>query len=149
MIKTIFFGANDACVPSSSTGQHIPLEEYVQNLKTLVDHSSVKAHSPHILLITPPPVDEYTLEGMDYMNNNGDTEVKRRAAVTKTYADACRKLGEELGIEVVDIWNTIVTKAGWTPGQPLPGSKDMPRSPVLGELFRDGELPFLEENLSS
>ncbi|TQD95692.1 hypothetical protein C1H46_018636 [Malus baccata] len=56
---TIFFGANDAAV-LGRTGerQHVPVEEYKENLRKIVLH--LKECSPTILivLITPPPVDE-------------------------------------------------------------------------------------------
>ncbi|GER24476.1 SGNH hydrolase-type esterase superfamily protein [Striga asiatica] len=39
---TIFFGANDACLPDrSSKFQHVPLEEYKQNLQALIAYFKV------------------------------------------------------------------------------------------------------------
>ena len=140
-IMVVWFGANDACLKGCSTGQHVPLEQYVQNLKDIINHSSVKAQKPRILLITPPPVDEYTMEAVKYIE--GVTEVFRTAEITRKYADACRQVGEDLSLPVLDIWTIIQTKAGWKPGQRLPGSKDIPRSMVLGDLFRDGILYIL------
>ncbi|KAF9971239.1 hypothetical protein BGZ73_005841 [Actinomortierella ambigua] len=57
---TIFFGANDACIPGSF--QHVPLERYECNLRTLID----MVHSPSspyyapwtkIIIICPPVID--------------------------------------------------------------------------------------------
>ncbi|XP_048437186.1 GDSL esterase/lipase At5g62930-like [Pyrus x bretschneideri] len=56
---TIFFGANDAAILGrTSERQHVPLEEYKEDLRKIVLH--LKECSPTILivLITPPPVDE-------------------------------------------------------------------------------------------
>jgi lysophospholipase L1-like esterase len=49
----ILFGANDACLPSSPTRQHVPIEKYRENLQAIINHPSVTAHSPTILLVTP------------------------------------------------------------------------------------------------
>ncbi|CAL5362009.1 unnamed protein product [Camellia sinensis] len=62
---TIFFGANDAALSGrTSERQHVPTEEYKENLKRIVHHlkkrSFDKECSPAMLvvLITPPPIDE-------------------------------------------------------------------------------------------
>ncbi|KAJ4288371.1 hypothetical protein N0V90_011605 [Kalmusia sp. IMI 367209] len=60
--KTLFFGANDASLPNT-TGQHIPLERYKAGLHALLDHSSIRAHEEiKVLLITPPPIDEWQFD---------------------------------------------------------------------------------------
>ncbi|KIV92095.1 hypothetical protein PV10_06562 [Exophiala mesophila] len=126
-LMTVFFGANDACVPG--TPQHVPLEEYVQNLKNIIEYPPLKMHGTKVILVVPPPVDEWQL-------GNGE----RTAVVTAQYADACRQLGQELGLPVLDLWTLFMSKAGWTPGQsgPLVGSKDAPKNPVLDSLLSDG-----------
>lgn len=132
----LFFGANDACLPGTSTGQHVPMDRYIQNLKALLAHSSIKEHEPRLILVTPPPVDEYQLEeaGLEC----GNTEIRRTAEHTKKYADACRMVGAELCLAVVDLWSIFMEKAGWKYGKPLTGSKSVERSKVLGTLLSDG-----------
>ena len=133
----IFFGANDACLPGTSTGQHVPVDRYTQNLKELIAHPTVKQQEPRLILVTPPPVDEYKLEESGPGSDN--SEVQRTAEHTKKYADSCRKLGADLDIEVVDLWFIFMTKAGWKQGQPLIGSKSVERSKTLGVFLSDGE----------
>ena len=137
--KTIFFGANDACLPGGSTGQHVPLKEYVQNLKKIVHHPSVQAQSARLLLITPPPVDEYASEAAESLQGL-TTEVLRTAEHTKKYADACREVGENLGVAVLDIWSIIMDRAGWAPDRDLPGSKSAPKNTLLQDLLTDGKV---------
>ena len=132
----VFFGANDACLPSTSTGQHVPLIQYKANLRAIVGHSLVKEQQPRLILVTPPPVDEYRLEESDL--SKGISEVRRTAEHTKKYADACRDVGSELGVAVLDIWSAFIIGTGWRSGEPLPGSKRAPRSRILGELLHDG-----------
>ena len=43
---TVFFGANDACLPDRCSGfQHVPVDEYKQNLRSIVYFLRV-SHSP-------------------------------------------------------------------------------------------------------
>jgi len=133
----IFFGANDACLPGISTGQHVPIDRYVQNLKELIEHPTVREQKPRLILVTPPPVDEYKLE--ESGPGSDSSEVQRTAEHTKKYADACRKLGADLDMVVVDLWSIFMTRAGWKHGQPLAGSKSVERSKTLGVLLSDGK----------
>ena len=96
----------------------------------------VAAQSPRLILITPPPIDERECELAD--RNRGINDIQRKAEHTKLYADACRKVGLELGIETLDLWTIFMKHAGWQEGQPLLGSKDVDPSPALQELFIDG-----------
>ena len=54
MLTTVFFGANDAALQPVSI-QHVPLEEYKANIKSLVE--KLLKRSSNVLIITPPPVD--------------------------------------------------------------------------------------------
>ena len=130
----IFFGANDACLPGHS--QHVPLDRYCENLKLLCCHPSVAAHDPKIILVTPPPVNEYQLTNRDALERY--TTPQRTAANTKKYADTCRQVGEELNLPVVNLWHAFMTRAGWKEGEPLTGSRDVERSEVLQNLLQDG-----------
>lgn len=133
-LMMIFFGANDACLPGQL--QHVPMHRYCENLKLLCLHPSVKAHDPKIILVTPPPVNEFQLAIRDA--ERGNTNRQRTAANTKEYADRCRKVGEELKVPVVDLWRAFMTRAGWKEGEPLTESKKAECNEVLKSLLRDG-----------
>lgn len=134
-LMTVFFGANDACIPGNA--QHVPLDEYLANLKATVQHPTVLAHRAKVLLITPAPVDEHQLEPNDLAI--GYSGLQRTAENTKRYADACRDVGKQLGVPVVDLWTVFMRAAGWKEGGPLPGGKNADRNQVLGRLLVDGE----------
>ena len=89
-------------------------------------------------MITPPAVNEYRLEEVWLIK--GQTDRTRSAEHTKKYADACRDVGKELNVEVLDIWSIMMAKAGWKDGEPLVGSKKVARNKVLDELLVDGEI---------
>ncbi|KAN0083014.1 SGNH hydrolase-type esterase domain containing protein [Elaphomyces granulatus] len=130
---SIFFGTNDSVLDQYY--QHVPLEDYKENLRAIVGHPLTRAQRPRILILTPPPVSEYMLEAIE------DVRGSRTASNTKRYADACREVANSLDIPVVDIWSAFMGIAGWHDGQALPGSKDIPRNVNLENLLTDGLHP--------
>lgn len=131
----IFFGANDACLPGT-TGQHVPLEVYKQNLREIITHPTITIHEPRIILVTVPPIDEYALEASYYSDVR--LSRSRTAEHTKDYADASRQVGIDSDVAILDIWSLFMEHAGWKEGQPLPGSKAVAENDVLRALLRDG-----------
>ncbi|KAJ5855506.1 Esterase SGNH hydrolase-type subgroup, partial [Penicillium soppii] len=133
-LMTIFFGANDACVPGHD--QHVPVEKYKENLKTIIQHPATVAQNPHIIIITPPPVNEYQLEGFDA--SKGSAHPSRTAILAKQYAAAAKEVGAALNVPVADLWSAFTKSAGWQAGQPLIGSRDAPNNETFAGLFTDG-----------
>ncbi|KIV83602.1 hypothetical protein PV11_05615 [Exophiala sideris] len=126
-LMTIFFGANDACLPGNP--QHVPLERYKDYLTKIATHPGVHLHDTKPIMITPAPVDEWQF-----------SRLERTAVTTRQYATACREVAQTLNVPVVDLWTVFMIKAGWTPdsNDPLIGSRDAPRNQVLGDLLSDG-----------
>jgi lysophospholipase L1-like esterase len=139
--QVVFFGANDASLPDSPSKQHIPLPEFKDNLEKIITHPLVVAHSPRIILVAPPPVNEHPM--WVYEQSQGLTSLARTAATTKSYADAAVQVGKKLGVPVVDLWKAFMAKArfdheAWKTGDPIPGSLDMPPNDELVKLMHDG-----------
>ncbi|EXB29623.1 GDSL esterase/lipase [Morus notabilis] len=113
---TIFFGANDAAVLGrTSERQHVPIEEYKENLRKIVLY--LKKCSPTVLvvLITPPPVDE---EGRNEYARSlyGEDARKlpeRTNEVTGVYAKQCVELAKEMGLRSIDLWSKMQEREGW------------------------------------
>ncbi|KAJ5045372.1 hypothetical protein NUH16_002189 [Penicillium rubens] len=131
---TIFFGANDACVPTHD--QHVPLDQYKKNLKTIIQHPATRAQNPRLMLITPPPVNEYQIEEFDASKNTPFPS--RTASFTKSYALAACEVGASLNVPVVDLWSAFMKITGWKEGDPLIGARDVPRNDKLASLLTDG-----------
>ena len=142
----IFFGANDARLPNTPGGpdQHVPLDDFKNNLRTIATHECVKAHQDiRVVLVTPPPVDERKLMEADQAKYPGIGDVMRRtASTTAKYAQAVRDLGDELQLPVLDIWAAMLKHAGHSTqggfGEGVLGSKDAPQSQALQEFLHDG-----------
>ena len=132
-LMTVFFGANDACVPGEA--QHVPIDVFRENLKRIVTWEGVKLHETRVMLVTPGPVDEWQLDGNS-----------RNVVTTKEYADVVKRVAAEQGVSCVDLWGVMMGLAGWRQGQEeaLQGSKEREKSEVLAELLGDG-LHFTEK----
>ncbi|CAO2657419.1 Nn.00g035450.m01.CDS01 [Neocucurbitaria sp. VM-36] len=134
--KTLFFGANDASLPHT-TGQHVPLPKFVQNIKRLLQHPVIRAHANiKVLLITPPPIDEWAFDSWDEPGKSA-----RKADVARSYAEAVVQIGKEMQTAVVDLWSACMTEAGWNHGCGeglLPGDRRAEKCEGLGRLLTDG-----------
>ncbi|KAK1363104.1 GDSL esterase/lipase [Heracleum sosnowskyi] len=113
---TIFFGANDAALSGrTSERQHVPLEEYKENLRKIVHHIKECSNKVLVVLITPPPIDE---DGrFKYARSlYGDEAMKlpeRTNEVTGLYAKQCIELAEELGLPSINLWSKMQETDGW------------------------------------
>ena len=134
----MFFGANDSALRRDGPeNQHVPLNDYKQNLKAIINDPTVKIHSPRILLITLPPIDEYKLDA-------GWLPGSRKAEITKQYAEACCEVGADENVEVLDLWTEMIKETVGSIDQPgVPGSKKLPEFRKLSALFTDGNARFL------
>lgn len=113
---TVFFGANDSALPGrNSERQHVPIEEYKENLRKIVNHLKECSPTMLIVLITPPPIDE---EGrMEYARatygEKAMTLLERTNEVAGVYAKGCVELAEELGLRSVNLWSKMQETDGW------------------------------------
>ncbi len=115
------------------------VDEYRDNLTAIINNPKVKAQRSHILLMTPPPVDEHQQIHADQAR--GFSQLRRTAENTERYAKACRELGSQLKVPVVDIWTSFLCHAGWAKGETLLGSRDIAVNGTFQSLFSDGEHP--------
>ncbi|KAL0542767.1 hypothetical protein IC582_017844 [Cucumis melo] len=110
---TVFFGANDACLPDRyGAFQHVPLHEYKQNLISIVTFFKKKWPATRILLITPPPIDEEGRLQNPYVPNPLN-EPERTNDAAGAYANACIAVAKECGVSVIDIWTKMQQVPGW------------------------------------
>jgi hypothetical protein len=102
LFTTIFLGANDAVKLEFNARQHVPLSEYVANLRLIVRHIQAlgsPTHPAHILLLAPPPIDEACYQDV-FRRQFSLTmaEVQDRTyEQSRGYAKACVELAVEMG----------------------------------------------------
>ncbi|XP_066468203.1 isoamyl acetate-hydrolyzing esterase 1 homolog isoform X1 [Tiliqua scincoides] len=102
---TVFFGANDSALKDMNPKQHVPLEEYADNLKSMIQYlKSVDVAEDKIILVAPPPLHEKTWEKECIAKGE---KLNRLNSITAEYAKACVKVGEDCGIAVIDLWTLM------------------------------------------
>jgi isoamyl acetate esterase len=103
---TIFFGANDAAVPGQL--QHVPIEEYGENLVKIV--KSIRVHTEQadfpIILMTPPPVDKSAWD-KHCLDSFGSPDGGRTNEVTKSYGETAKVFGSANGCSVLDVFELM------------------------------------------
>ncbi|CAH1440209.1 unnamed protein product [Lactuca virosa] len=110
---TVFFGANDACLPDRcSAFQHVPIDEYSQNLHAIVAYLKNRWPSTHVILITPPPIDEVARLLHRYGEIHSDLPERTNEAA-RNYAKACVTVARECGAPVVDLWSRMHQFPDW------------------------------------
>ena len=119
-------------------------------MRAILAHPSIKDHEVRLILITPPAIDEYQMEDAQLSREHpalsqipkAPVEVQRTAEHTRLYAEACREVGKQCGVTVLDLWSLFMMEVGWKAGEPLPGSKERPMCPALQDLLSDGMLEY-------
>ncbi|XP_051880430.1 isoamyl acetate-hydrolyzing esterase 1 homolog isoform X2 [Pristis pectinata] len=85
--------------------QHIPLAEYAENLKHIIQYlKSIGICEEKVVMIAPPPLDESAWEKACIAKGN---KLDRCNSVTKEYTQACVKVATECGTDVLDLWTLM------------------------------------------
>ncbi|XP_006864046.1 PREDICTED: isoamyl acetate-hydrolyzing esterase 1 homolog [Chrysochloris asiatica] len=141
---TIFFGANDSALKDENPKQHIPLEEYAANLKSMVQYlKSVDIHENRIILITPPPLCETAWEKECILQG---CKLNRLNLVVGEYAKACLQVAQACGTDVLDLW-TLMQEDSQDFSSYL--SDGLHLSPKGNEFLFSHLWPLLEKKISS
>ncbi|XP_012678299.1 isoamyl acetate-hydrolyzing esterase 1 homolog [Clupea harengus] len=106
---TVFFGANDCALEDKNPQQHIPLQQYAENLKEIAQYlASVGVPEDKVIFITPPPLNEADWEKQCVLKG---CALNRTNAVAGQYAQACVRSASQCGADVLDLW-TLMQKDG-------------------------------------
>lgn len=115
-LLTIWFGANDASLEQYNPHHYVPIEEYKDNLKSLVDKARTKIKSSHIILITPPPVDHQ--QRLEYQKQRYPQSpsgiLERTLENSGKYAQACKEVAESVQIPCLDLWTLFQKEKEWS-----------------------------------
>ncbi|MEE6476783.1 hypothetical protein FKM82_011215 [Ascaphus truei] len=102
---TIFFGANDCALKEENPQQHVPMAEYTENLKCMIQYLKTANVTPDkVILITPPPLHEPAWEIQCHTKG---CKLNRLNSVTGLYAKACVQVANECGTDVLDLWTLM------------------------------------------
>ncbi|XP_001381175.2 isoamyl acetate-hydrolyzing esterase 1 homolog isoform X1 [Monodelphis domestica] len=141
---TIFFGANDSALKDENPKQHIPLDEYAENLKNMIQYlKSVDIPESRVILITPPPLHESAWEKECIAQGY---KLNRLNMVVGEYAKACLEVGQNCGADVLDLW-TLMQKDNKDFSSYL--SDGLHLSPKGNEFLSSHLWPLLEKKVAS
>ncbi|KAL1804648.1 hypothetical protein ACET3Z_027716 [Daucus carota] len=139
-LAIVYFGGNDSSKPHpSGLGPHVPLPEYVENMKKIALHVKSLSDKTRVIFLTSPPVNE-----TQYCNFFGVRFgwQNRTNELSGVYAKACVDMCKELDIQVIDLWSVLQKQSDFlstcfTDGIHL--------SPVGSKIVADEILRVLEE----
>ena len=137
---TVFFGANDACIPGER--QHVPLQEYGKNLSKIVkaiqkETSSLPKNFP-IILMTPPPIHDET-----WKTYKGANYYPRKNEEVRKYGLEAKQVAKELNCPVVDTWELL---GGDKPGYEKHLCDGLHLSESGNELIHEGLMKLLKKD---
>jgi lysophospholipase L1-like esterase len=107
VMVTVLWGANDAALPGEHS-QHVPVDEYEDNLVHIAEHLRAKAaegEQTEIVFISPPPVEEKLWE--QHCISKGRS-MDRSATQTPLYAAACKRAAERAKVHFIDLHHLIM-----------------------------------------
>jgi lysophospholipase L1-like esterase len=139
---TIFLGANDCALPECKSGQHVPLEEFKDNLRFIVNHLECNGLNKNkILFLTPPPY--YHDIFLPFCQQTKDFYPLRGDERPKIYGLASLEVANELGVEAVDVY-----AAFWADGRHRDLFEDgLHFSPLGAQLLFDTIWPSVEKRV--
>ncbi|XP_007969713.1 isoamyl acetate-hydrolyzing esterase 1 homolog isoform X1 [Chlorocebus sabaeus] len=140
---TIFFGANDSALKDENPKQHIPLEEYATNLKSMVQYlKSVDIPENRVILITPTPLCETAWEKECIIQG---CKLNRLNSVVGEYANACLQVAQDCGTDVLDLWTLMQDSQDFSSYL----SDGLHLSPKGNEFLFSHLWPLIEKKVSS
>jgi lysophospholipase L1-like esterase len=127
-LTIIFLGANDAVLKETNPQQHVALNTFEANLKSLCE--PFQRHHIPLILITPPPIYE---AHWDHHRRLSGRFMDRSAQQTAIYASRVVEVGRSLNTPVVDIHSIMLEHV-----KSESGKSGVPGDEVLAGLFCDG-----------
>ncbi|XP_048430592.1 GDSL esterase/lipase CPRD49 isoform X2 [Pyrus x bretschneideri] len=108
----VYFGGNDSMHPHpSGLGAHVPLNEYVENMRKIAKHLKSLSEKTRVIFLTAPPVNEEQIRE----NLSDQTSPQKRTNEScKIYSDACLEVCQEFDVKGVDLWTSIQKIKDWS-----------------------------------
>ncbi|KAL9230194.1 hypothetical protein vseg_005579 [Gypsophila vaccaria] len=107
----VYFGGNDSMGSHpSGLGPHVPLPEYVENMRKIATHLKGLSDTTRVIFLSSPPVNEAVIEERQspYLAN-----LLRTNEQCRKYSEALIELCSEMHINVIDLWTAIQKRDDW------------------------------------
>ncbi|KAL0347431.1 UNVERIFIED_CONTAM: GDSL esterase/lipase CPRD49 [Sesamum calycinum] len=107
----VYFGGNDSMQPHpSGLGPHVPLPEYLENMKKIALHLRSLSEKTRIVFLTSPPVDEAMVR--QCFGNALDDQARTNEGC-RIYSEALVELCQEMDVEAINLWTAIQQRDDW------------------------------------
>ncbi|KAF8038515.1 hypothetical protein BT93_B1154 [Corymbia citriodora subsp. variegata] len=107
----VYFGGNDSMRPQpSGLGPHVPLPEYIENMRKIANYLKSLSDCTRIIFLSAPPINE---EKIRESLSNKFQELGRTNDLCREYSEACLQLCREMKIKAVDLWTAIQKRDDW------------------------------------
>ena len=107
----LFFGANDASIEEYNPHAYVSLDDYTNNLRTLIDKCQLHYKNARIIIITPPPVhheQRLIFQKQRYGEEKATGILERTLDNTSKYATACKNVAtNEYNLPCLDLFHTM------------------------------------------
>ena len=136
---TVFLGANDSNIKEQNERQHVPLDEFKNNIIEIVKElERTGVTKDKIILIGAPPCDEAVWGPI--IKSRGKPMGKSNK-LAEDYSKACESAAKELGVDFVELHNSMSKEENW--GRFLMDGLHLSQE---GSVFLDNKLwPFIEK----
>ncbi|XP_041026186.1 GDSL esterase/lipase CPRD49-like [Juglans microcarpa x Juglans regia] len=106
----VYFGGNDSMHPHpSGFGTHVPLPEYIENMRKIATHLKKLSEKTRIIFLSAPPVSKEKISEI-----YSDTLAELRTIEScRIYSEACLALCQEMDVKGIDLWTALQKKDGW------------------------------------
>ncbi|XP_020274974.1 GDSL esterase/lipase CPRD49-like [Asparagus officinalis] len=110
-LVVVYFGGNDSMgAHPSGLGPHVPLPEYIENLRKIANHLKSLSERTRIIFLSCPPVNE---EMLRERTSDALSPLVRTNEICRQYSEACIELCEEMGVKAIDLWTAIQKREDW------------------------------------
>ncbi|KAL0338193.1 UNVERIFIED_CONTAM: GDSL esterase/lipase CPRD49 [Sesamum angustifolium] len=107
----VYFGGNDAMQPHpSGLGPHVPLPEYIENMKKIALHLRSLSEKTRIVFLTSPPVDEAMVR---QCFGDAFDKQERTNESCRIYSDALVDMCKQLDVKVINLWKAFQHRDDW------------------------------------
>ncbi|XP_022145514.1 GDSL esterase/lipase At2g38180-like isoform X2 [Momordica charantia] len=106
----VYFGGNDSVLPDHSCpGSHVPLPEYIENMRTIALHLKSLSEKTRVIFLTAPPVNCALMKE----KLSADIAERRTMETCRKYAEACVELCKKIDVKCIDMWTAIQKRDDW------------------------------------
>ncbi|XP_059667989.1 GDSL esterase/lipase WDL1-like isoform X2 [Cornus florida] len=107
----VYFGGNDSVhAHPSGLGPHVPLPEYIENMRKIVIHLKSLSEKTRLIFLGAPPVNEAKIR--EFLSGKFD-KLGRTNESCRIYSEACIKLCREMDVKAIDLWTALQQRDDW------------------------------------